>query len=217
MSETSQQHPTHEALFVQAERFEHGRVDFGSEVATHVASCPKCSAEVARIRESIRLTQSLDELEPTGAMEASVLLALKSHRPAQRHTTFARAARSAAVVVVFIGVLSTTVRHDSIARDIPEPVEPVAETSAVRDSVHRLVVVTPEEVVIEPALQTAWEPKTRWERAQWRAIETMDDDIDEALEALESNPAWVRAGSVVSETRELKSDRLKTLYAERTL
>jgi len=217
MTANVSEHPTRESLLEYAERVERGHVPFGSETATHISSCARCSDEVGRIRESIRLTRSIDDLEPSGALEASVLLAMKTHRHTPSRPAWMGALRSAAVVVVFVGLLSATVRHDSTAReDLPET-EPSAPQQSARESIDHLVVITPEEVLIEPALETSWEPKTRWERAQWRAIETIDDDIDEALDALENNPAWVRAGSVVSGNRELKRDKLKTLYAERTL
>ena len=77
---------------------------------------------------------------------------------------------------------------------------------------------TPEEILLEPALKASyWQPGSAWEKAQWRKLDTMDADIDEAVAALQSNPALVRAGAVIMSNRELKRQTLKTLYAQRIL
>lgn len=219
MSIFDRDHPSDEELFEYAEQLEAGRVPFGSAVATHALDCPLCSQEVDRIRDSIGLTRAAGALEPTDAMQASVLLAMKTYRHQERRRAWVRGMRTSVFAAVFALALGAGLRTSSPSAPLPSPVDdgrPHRASAVV--PVEVLQAETPEEEVLEPALMSSsWQPENRWERAQREALEVLDDDIDEALSALQHNPALVRAGVVISSNRELKRHRLKALYAQRNL
>ena len=85
-------------------------------------------------------------------------------------------------------------------------------------SLESLTEASAEEESLGAALTSpAWVPSSRWERAQTRALSTLEKDIDAAIEAYKNNPALVRAGAVVNANRERKKEISKTLYANRDL
>jgi len=214
-----QEHPEREALFEYAEQLESGRAAFGSEVAAHVRDCVMCTGEVRTMRRSIALTESVKTLEPTEALQASVILAMKSQRFDDKRQARRRTLKSAAFAAGFALAFSLIFQSQSVYKS--EGVVRIGQASknaSMRITVESLSQDSPEERLLEPALAAAyWRPASAWEHAQQRALQAMDADIDEALAALQSNPALVRAGSVVQSNRELKRQTLKTLYAERNL
>ncbi len=210
-------HPEREALFEYAEQLEEGRATFGSEVAAHVRDCTECAGEVRTMRRSIALTESIKTLEPTEALQASVILAMKSQRFDDKRQSRRRMAKSAAFAAGFTLLFSMVFQSNGVSlREGVVRIGQASKNAAPRVTVESLRQDSPEERILEPAL-AAWRPASAWEQAQQRALQAMDADIDEAIAALQSNPALVRAGSIVESNRELKRQTLKTLYAERNL
>jgi hypothetical protein len=169
-----------------------------------------------------------DLLEAGKDLQASVLLAAKSGRHGIRFfsvfagTSLARGVALAACLLLTM----STILHSSRASDpLPEPVAPVAASDTLEEirtagfSLEALMRTTAEEELLGAALASpAWAPNSRWEQAQWRALTALEDDIEQALEALRNNPALLaRAGAVVNSNRERKKETLKALYANRKL
>ncbi len=215
------QHPEREALFEYAEQLEAGGAELSSETPKHLGACAMCTAEVRSMRRSIALTESVKTLEPTGALQASVILAMKSERLEQRRQARRRAIKSAAFAAGFmlvLGAVFQTSSPNAASRAGVVRLGPDATLAGAPVTIDSLRRQSPEETLLQPALSASyWQPENPWEKAQQRALASMDADIDEALAALESNPALVRAGAVVHSNRELKRQTLKTLYAQRTL
>lgn len=214
-----EQHPEREALFEYAEQLESGRATFGSEVAAHIRECAVCTAEVRNMRQSIALTESVKTLEPTEALQASVILAMKSQRFEDKRQARRRMVKSAAFAAGFALVFSLVFQSQSVYKsEGVVRIGPASKNAPTPIPFEILSLDSPEERLLEPALAaTYWQPASAWEQAQQRALQAMDADIDEALAALQSNPALVRAGSIVQSNRERKRQTLKTLYAERNL
>lgn len=214
-----QAHPESEALFEYAEQLAAGHAAFGSEVAAHVRDCPVCTGEVRTMRRSIEFTESVKTLEPTEALQASVILAMKSQRFDDKRQARRRMLKSAAFAGGFALLCSVVLQSNGVRlREGVVRIGPASKNAPAPMALEWLSQDSPEERLLEPALAAAyWRPSSAWEQAQQRALQAMDEDIDEALAALQSNPALVRAGSIVQSNRELKRQTLKTLYAERNL
>ena len=85
MSLLKNEHPDRASLFECAEQLEAGRIEFGSPIAAHVRQCKRCAAELHTMRRSITLTSfGAKTIEPTIALEASTILAMKSQRQVHR-------------------------------------------------------------------------------------------------------------------------------------
>jgi hypothetical protein len=214
-----QEHPAREALFEYAEQLEAGHAAFGSDVAAHVRDCTVCAGEVRTMRRSIAFTEGVKTLEPTEALQASVILAMKSQRFDDKRQARRRMAKSAAFAAGFTLLFSMVVQSSGVyLREDVVRIGQASKNAPAPLTIESLTQDSPEERLLEPALASAnWQPASAWEQAQQRALQAMDADIDEALAALQSNPALVRAGSIVQSNRELKRQTLKNLYAERNL
>lgn len=214
-----QAHPGREALFEYAEQLAAGHAAFGSDVAAHVRDCTVCAGEVRTMRRSIEFTESVTTLEPTEALQASVILAMKSQRFDDKRQARRRMFKSAGFAAGFALVCSVVFQSNGVhLREGVVRIGQASKNAPAPMALESLSQDSPEERLLEPALAAAnWQPASAWEEAQQRALQAMDADIDEALAALQSNPALVRAGSIVESSRELKRQTLKTLYAERNL
>jgi hypothetical protein len=220
MSVRNTEHPGYESLFEYAEQLDAGRVSFDSPVGEHIRDCAECSAEVDSVRRSLSLTRlASPTIEPTIALEASTILGMKSEWLAHRRRVRRRVVKTTAFAAVFVVSMSVTLSSSArpgesgISKTYPRSGEHGSTVSY-----QTLVTESPEERLLEPAiLQSSWEPANPWERSQRRALDVLDGDIDEALAAIQSNPALVRAGTVVNANRETKRQTLKSLYAQRDL
>lgn len=220
------QHPTEAELFEHAESLLAKRVPFDSKVARHLRSCNSCQEESVSIRTSLEVIREVGELKPGRDSEAAVLLAA---RPGSRRSGLAflsgnSLGRSAALAAGLLVMISTVLHSSRANAPLPEPTISVTMKATSQElrtagfSLDALMRTTPEEELLGAALASpAWSPHSRWEQAQWRALNALEDDIDEALEALKNNPALARAGAVVNSTRERKKETLKVLYANRNL
>jgi hypothetical protein len=218
----TRQHPEREALFEYAEQIESGNpAAFGSETGAHLRECTTCSGEVREMRRSLAFTESVKTLEPTQALQASVILAMKSQRMEDRRRARMRALKSAAFAAGFMLVLGAAIQTTPgsvSSRKGVVRLGPDATSGGSPMTIETLRQPTPEEQLLEPALSAAyWRPENRWEESQQRALQAMDADIDEALAALQSNPALVRAGAAIHSSRDRKRETLKSLYAQRSL
>ncbi len=223
------QHPIEADLFEYAESLLSKRVTFDSKVARHLRSCPCCREEIASIRGSLEVISDVDDLKPGRDSEAAVLLAAS---PGSRRSGLAflnivprsSLGRGVALAAGLL-VMTSTVLHSSRANaPLTEPTTAVSMNPASQElrtaglSLDALMPVSAEEELLGAALASpAWSPHSPWEQAQRRALNALEDDIDEALEALKSNPALARAGAVVNSNRERKKETLKVLYVNRNL
>lgn len=213
------EHPERAVLFEYAEQLEKGGGPILSETADHVGSCTLCAAEVRSMRKSIALTQRVKSLEPTSSLQASVILAMKAERLEQRRQKRRRMMKSMAFAAGFALLLGISVQTTP-GRNMSPGVKIGPEVSVARSGVaiESLKRPTPDEALLGPALDSSsWQPGSAWEAAQRRTLDAMDADINEALAALQSNPALVRASAVITSNREFKRQTLKTLYAQRIL
>lgn len=214
------EHPDRASLFEHAEQLEAGRVEFGSPIAAHVRLCKRCAAELDTMRRSISLASFASKtIEPTIALEASTILAMKSQRQAHRMQLRRRIATTASLAAVFMVTMSVTFSSSNTPHESGiAKVYPRNGQKPVPVTYESLTTVSPEERLLGPAIQQSnWQPASRWERSQSEALKSLDEDIDEALRAIESNPALVRAGAVIHANRETKRQTLKSLYAQRDL
>lgn len=223
------QHPTEAELFEYAETLVANHVAFDSKVARHLRSCPCCGEEIASIRNSLEVIRDVDDLKPGKDSEAAVLLAA---RPRNRRSGLgllsivprSSLGRGVALAAGLL-VMTSTVLHSSRANaPLQEATTSVSMKAAPQElhtagfSLDALMRATAEEELLGAALASpAWSPRSPWEQAQRRALNALEDDIDEALEALKHNPALARAGAVVNSNRERKKETLKVLYANRNL
>jgi hypothetical protein len=214
------EHPQRETLFEFAEQLESGRVAFGSDVAAHVRECHRCGGEVQSIRRSLSVAKLASQtIEPTISLEASTILAMKSQRVAHRRQVNRRAVKAASFAAAFTVTMSVCLSSSTTpaGSDVNKTYPRSGELRLFR-TIEALQMDSPEEILLEPAIRASnWQPQSAWEKAQRRALDALDHDIDEALAAIQANPALVRAGMVIDANRETKRRTLKTLYAQRNL
>lgn len=222
------QHPTQAELFEYTENALANRIAFDSRATRHLRSCASCRDEVDSIRDSLMVIRNADLLEAGRGLQASVLLAAK---PGRRGIPFSSVflrtslARGAALAACLLLTMSALLYSSGASGPLVEPVAPAAadgpaiEIRTAGFSLEALMQTTPEEKLLGAVLASpAWAPDSRWEKEQRRTLAALDDDIEQALEALKSNPALlVRAGAVVNGNRERKKETLKALYANRKL
>lgn len=222
-------HPIEAELFEHAECLLARRVPFDSKVARHVASCTQCREEIDLVLQSLDVVNEAPQIEPGRNLEASILLSAKSRRHAIRLAFLPNVSRASLVrlsaLAACVLAMMSTILHPSTANDpLTESISPVADSDTANEiltagfSLEALTRATAEEELLGAALTSpAWVPSSRWERAQTRALSTLENDIDAAIEAYKNNPALVRAGAVVNANRERKKEISKTLYANRNL
>ncbi len=223
------QHPTETDLFEHAESLLAKHVAFDSKVARHLRSCPSCREEIASIRASLEVICEVDDLRPGRDSEAAVLLAAS---PGSRRSNLAYLSalsgsslgRGAALAAGLLVMISTVLHSSGANAPLLEPTTSVSMNATSQEirtagfSLDALMRATAEEELLGAALASpVWSPHSPWEQAQRRALNALEDDIDEALKALKNNPALARAGAVVNSNRERKKEALKVLYANRNL
>lgn len=214
------EHPTRTELFEHAENLTAKQVSIASDVARHLVDCESCKREVHAMRDSLAMLDEMDTLSPTRTIQASVLLAAKPVRGMSRKARFYTAKTTSLTACALLLMATFFQTTPTVAPSLSVISAPQTNFSTVsaRISIEGLSQPTPEEEVLGAALaRQAWSPSNRWEKTQWRAITELDDDIEEALKALQNNPALVRASTMVSLNRERKKETLKTLYVERNL
>lgn len=220
----TRRHPSKADLFEHAEGLLAKRVSLTSPVTRHLGGCPVCREEIESIRASLELVQTAPELEPAPNLQASTLLAAKSERqgPGRRRRPIAPGltfARGFGLATCLVLAVSTFLHSSTATISLEEPLSVDARVVLVGEAaLGKLTEVTAEEKLLSEALQSSsWAPRNRWEHAQWRALDTLESDIAEALDALKDNPALVRASAMVNVNRERRKETLKALYVNRIL
>lgn len=212
-------HPSRTDLLDFAEQLER---DFGrtsSAIHTHIAECDRCLGEVERARATIAITRHAAELEPSREWRAQMLLNARQVRgrggssSPYRLMRSNRRAMAATTALILISSLSIAVLLSTDA-DSDGRGDAIGPSRASVFSLDVLRQATLEERLLAPAVLRDPGPVTPWEASQHRAVHAWDAEIDEALEALESNPACVRAATLVNNNRERLGETLKVLYVE---
>lgn len=209
-------HPSRADLLDFAELLELKTGQASASIHGHLAECAQCSAEVARARATFAITRHAAELEPSREWHAQTLLNARQVRGAGSRSVLnsnRRAMVATSALVIFACVSVAAVQYTDVATDGSDIVGP---SRAAVFSLDVLRQATPEERLLAPAVMNEAGPATPWEASQHRAMHAWDAEIDEALEALESNPACVRAATLVNTNRERLGETLKVLYVERT-
>lgn len=213
-------HPSRADLLDFAELLERNSGPASAGIAAHVSECARCAREVERARATIAITEHAGELEPTREWRAQMLLNARQVRgragSGSGYLKSKSNRRAVAAVTALMLVASLSVVAVQYAEvDLGESGDQVRSSAAVL-SLDVLRQATIEERMLAPVVLTESAPATPWEASQHRAVHAWDAEIDEALEALEDNPACVRAATLVNTNRERLGETLKVLYVERT-
>lgn len=217
-------HPRKKELMAHAENLVFSCVKLPSKTAIHVAACPRCREEVESMRRSLEFVGDAPAMEVSGDFRARLMLAarneMRQHTPKRRRaTTIMRTLAFAACLMLIAGV--------AVQSDIPwEFRQESSLVSNSRSDVRTANVLSIEglknpsavEKLLEPAVMATRRAKaSAWENQQRQKVRTLDDDISEAIAALELNPACERASELVNRTRERKDRYLVALFVERSL
>lgn len=222
---TSLSHPTRRQLVAFAEQL----VDRGAPVsvltASHVAGCPRCAAEVKRIRASLELAALAPAPEPSRDLMPRIVARARAARRNQQ-TVYSESApsrflRSAACVAGIIALAWFSFGMALNGR--PALTMSAAELSSGDDDT---VAASPgalqQQTAVVKALSTALSRHQEFqvspfEEGHRRALEVLDRDVSAALAALERNPGCVRANQVMHMSLERQLEGLRNLYLDRTL
>lgn len=215
-------HPSRADLLEYAEQLELNSGIASTAIRAHIAECGVCAFEVERARATVSIMQHAAAIEPSREWRAQILLSARQVRGVNEAKARQRApiafnlktALAAASLILIAAVAFATLQHVETSLGVA-----TAKSGPQQAAVFSLDVLrqaSPEERLLIPAVADV-APETPWEVSQHRAVRTLDAEIDEALEALESNPACVRAATLVSTNRERLGETLKVLYVERNL
>lgn len=221
-----QRHPVKHELLSYAESLVGGR-PIPAELGRHVARCQACAAEVAAMRESLRVAAAAKTLEPSREFTARVLLAAKNERVStRRHRSRMRSALAVAkgfgyaaslVAVSAWWFTAASVTAPAAAAPVAEAPQPVAMAAQ----------PSPEEVrEVAAQIQTFaaavgaldGQPVSLRELQHRRMALALNADLAEALSALAQNPGCERANDLMTTTLRRQAKNWKNLYLlERSL
>lgn len=213
-------HPSQADLLEFAELFEENAGRASAAIYAHVVECERCAAEVERARATLALTRRAAELEPSREWRAQTLLAARQirgrhARPSRRWLAVSNRRAMLATAALAIAACAGLTASLFAAAGPAGLDKPEGPSQAAVFSLDVLQQASLEERLLAPAVLSGPGPVTPWVAAQQRAVHAWDAEIDEALEALESNPACVRAAALVNTNRERLGETLKVLYVER--
>lgn len=216
-------HPTRQQLVNYAETMVDRRAPVSAVMASHLASCPACAAEVRSMRASLEFAAKANALEPSNDLTAQILMKARYARDAKaprRRSAFWMACRG---TVFAAGMAAVAVVVFAVALGTPEPT-PQVETALQQVSE---VIPSPETIrhaaaevkALAPAVRTAstTKPQSPREMEHLRAVNAMDADIAAAQAALQRNPGCARASHIVNANIQRQAETLRHLYVERTL
>lgn len=220
-------HLSKKALMAHAENLVFSWAKLSPKTANHVAACPQCYEEVEAMRHTLEFMGDAPAMEVSGDFRARLLLAARNEMQQRlrrapnrrRALTIARTLAFAACLMLIVGV---AVQSD-IAWDSSEVSSLVGDSrgdlrTANVFSIEGLKLPSAVEKLLEPAVMATRRTKmSAWESQQRQTVRTLDDDISEAIAALELNPACERASELVNRTRERKDRYLVALFVERSL
>jgi len=219
-------HPVRNELVVYAECLADGR-PVSMEIASHVASCAQCAAEVEAIRGSFEFTSALPELEPSAELTTRILLDARAKRTeVQRvrregasplwfavRVTACAASLTLVAWISFGAFLSMPVpgaRAASAARG-DDPAAAAASQESLRRAVEQVKALS---VAVNASTGT---PGDARELEQRRAAQAMAEDIAAAKVALDRNPYCLRAADLFQASLQRQAETLRQLYIERSL
>lgn len=213
----SAKHPHSSSLLEYAEGLIDSTAALSPDVASHVSKCSCCQSAVNEMRGSLEVINGVYEIEASGDLKASILLAARNTpiMPTQsmHRNIFGRVALVASLIVVAMFAWDAT--HQKTAKFINSgPVQSVVVTQASVLPTMDMSSTKAEELLAGAVRSSHREPGNDWERAQHRVLDTFDDDIAEAEMALANNPGFRRASNVVTSIRERKGRVLKDVYIE---
>ena len=218
MRTLNNKHPHNHLLVEYAEGLIDTTARLNPEVASHVSQCDHCSEVVADMRQSFRVIDEVEIIEPCGDLAASILLAAKatpvrSGQGRMNRVFVGKMALAAALLLVIGGGL----RMQSEPKSIHVESTYAVETPIVQADVIPVAGVWSDQIeaILSDAVMGSHRtPSNDWERAQHRAVDAYDDDIAEAELALANNPGFVRANFVAMSNREQKTRTLRNVYIE---
>lgn len=219
-------HPARHELASYAESLADHR-PLAAAVATHVAACAQCAAEVKAIRASFEFTAALPELEPSTELTTRILLqarAKRSEGARQRGVGasplwFALRATTCTVGIAvvaffsfgaFLSLPATGGKASAAARGA-DPVAAAASQEALRQAVEQVKALS---TAVTPANGT---PGDARELERRRAAQAMAEDIAAAKRALDRNPYCLRAADLFQASLQRQAETLRQLYIERSL
>ncbi len=221
-----QSHPSRSDLVRHAESMLGQGRRISAMVAGHVATCEHCQVEVDAIQSTLTVAETPDALEPSREFHARLLLAARQERAAVQQsnvTMFMRRARLrkvsyTACVLIVMGIAYGFVEY---TRTISSDPGVLTDSQGVMDasvlSLDTLREASAVEILLSNVVMAEDRlPQSSWEAERRRAVMTWNDEIDDALEAFENNPACVRAKVMVNRNREYLGETLKTIYVERS-
>lgn len=217
----SKYHPDSQALMGYAEGLVDRQASLNPEVAAHVRSCSACQEQVREIRESLRIINEVETVEARSDLTASIL------RAAQQAPTASRSSGSRLRIVALVACVLLAVVL-GLQEEVPAPsTSQVAVSDAVLQSVslERVAAIialhppvaqsTPAEDLIGPAVsKSRRSPRTAQEYAQYKAVDTYNDDIAEAQYALTVNPALGYAYDTIVTTQKVRDELYVSLYMD---
>ncbi len=217
-------HPSSADRMAYAEGLVDGQTTISAKMAAHVGACSPCREDVESMCSAMKLAREAGSIECSRESTARILLAARNERRGmaalvQRHRYGIFAAKSLAYAACLVVLVSAT--YGAVEWNVWKDGQKTEASQALSASVFSLDALreaSPEEALLSAAVMAPrHEPETPLEQERRRAVLTLDNDISEALEALERNPSCVRASELVSANRQRLKETLKALYVERSL
>lgn len=216
-------HPFAADLMDYAENLcsEHGTVS--ATTGSHVAGCERCRIEVDKICATLGVVRDAEDLYPSREFRAALLLAARSQTQARPgilplafgRPRFVRTLGMAACLLMAAGVTFWAVENKP---ELTLDENGMRQMNAALFTLESLRMSSPEEELLSKAVMSSSHGLVpAWERAQRRTIQTLEEDIEEALATLERNPACMRARELISVSRQRLKMALKKFYMERSL
>ena len=229
LDRTVLRHPAREQLVAFAESLVDRSASVSSAIASHVSSCPRCTAEVRAIRASLEFAAAAPEPEPSGDLARQIMAGAREarlqriERPRRRSmagSLFRAMMYTAATVVLAVFIFGTAVGQSpgdisapSVSRAVPRmaqtPVIPSAESLQRKaGAIERLSAAV---------ARNEGPPRTLRERERLRTLDDVNQDINAAMTALARNPGCIRADEMIRSHLDRQVESLRDLFVERTL
>ena len=219
-------HPNRTELWNHAESLVQNK-PISAEVAKHVAACSECGREVTAMRCSLEFTYGAKELEPSADMASQILLAAQRERKVLEEmkrsgrisiwrVTQGLACAAALAFVASGWFLVASGLKPSNGSDLANAnvasriglVQPAADVLSKTNEIRQFA---------DAVTATAKPEQTVREHELRRRADVLQNDLLQALDALERNPGSVRANEVVNASVRNQAQTLKQLYVERSL
>ncbi len=230
-------HPARHELLAHAENLVDRRAPVSAQMASHLASCPRCNQEFRAIRASLEFVASAPLLQPSNDLTAQILMQARKERNrrqkvSRRYSTLRVACRGfayATLLAIIVGISFNAALNDPDQRSTPgmstaHSASPTASVlqqdimpgtyspESIKETASRIRSLT-EAVEYAPVGVVP----TPQELEQRRAVQQLTAEMEAALDALERNPGSQRAIALVHANFERQNELLRRLYAERTL